>query len=65
VIEQSLIMLLTVMKYVYDKEEARNGMILKEEGPTQHSVESTTTTASEEDVADMEAANVPLLAPLL
>jgi len=63
-------MLLTVMKYVYDKEdydkeEARNGMILKEEGPTQHSVESTTTTASEEDVADMEAANVPLLAPLL
>jgi len=58
-------MLLTVMKYVYDKEEARNGMILKEEGPTQHSVESTTTKASEEYVADMEAANVPPLAPLL
>eukprot|EP00984_Skeletonema_dohrnii_P019337 scaffold9211_cov183-Skeletonema_dohrnii-CCMP3373.AAC.5 len=54
-----------VMKYVYDKEEARNGMILKEEGPTQHSVESTTTKASEEDVSDMEAANAPLLAPLL
>mmetsp|Transcript_27454 Transcript_27454/g.46653 ORF Transcript_27454/g.46653 Transcript_27454/m.46653 type:complete len:133 (-) Transcript_27454:311-709(-) len=56
-IEQILIMMLTVMKYVYDKEEARNIMLLKEEGPTLHSVESTPIKASEED-SDVEAANV-------
>ena len=56
-IEQSLIMLLTAMKYVYDKEEAKKSLILKEGGPTQcHSILSTTIKASEEDVADVEEA---------
>ena len=52
-------MLLTAMKYVYDKEEARKILILKEEGPTQHSILSATIKATEEDVADdVEAAPV-------
>ncbi|KAL7439523.1 hypothetical protein ACHAXM_006753 [Skeletonema potamos] len=54
-IEQSLIMSLTVMKYFYDKEDERNSLILKE-GPAQHSM-STTIQASEMDVTDVEAAN--------
>ena len=54
-IEQSLIMTLTVMKYFYDKEERRKSIILKEE-PTQQST-STTIKASEKVIADMEAAN--------
>ncbi len=49
-------MLLTAMKYVYDKEEARKSLILKEEGPTQRSILSTTIKADEEDVANVETA---------
>ena len=55
-LEQSLIMLLTVMKYVYDKKEARKKMMLKEDGPTHHSEMATTIKAPEEDVFDEEAA---------
>ncbi len=44
-------MLLTAMKYVYDKEEERKSFILKEGGPT--NVLSKTIKASEEDVADV------------
>ena len=51
-------MLLTVMKYVYDKKEARNKMLSKEDGPTIHSEMSTTIKAPEENVSDVEAANV-------
>ena len=57
-LEQSLIMLLTVMKYVYDKKEARNKMLSKEDGPTHHSEMSTKTKAPEERVSDVEAATV-------
>ena len=46
------------MKYVYDKKEARNKMLSKEEGPTLHSEMSTTIKAPEEDVFDVEAATV-------
>ena len=55
-LEQSLIMLLTVMKYVYDGREARNEMISKEDGPTLHSAMSTTIKAPEESVSNVEAA---------
>ena len=57
-LEQSLIMLLTVMKYIYDGKEARNEMISKEEGPTLHSEMSATIKAPEENVSDVEAATV-------
>jgi hypothetical protein len=51
-------MLLTVMKYVYDKKEARNNMISKEEGPMHYSEMSATIKAPEQDVFDVEAATV-------
>ena len=56
--EQSLIMLLTVMKYVYDAKEARNDLISKEEGPMHYSEMSATIKAFEEDAFDVEAATL-------
>ena len=49
-------MLLTVMKYVYDKKEARIEMISKEDRPTHHSEMSATIKAPEENVSGVEAA---------
>lgn len=51
-LEQTLIMTLTVMKFVYDRNEVRNSLILKEV-QTQHPTSASTSIikASEEDVA--------------